>query len=287
MKQLTRATLMKIRSLVAVGMTLLVTSAAGPNASAVSYNFGSRPVPASIAGGARYAAVVKYQPVGKSTSVSTYLCSTGVPWRLANGTRGFLTAGHCLPANNRTGAQVITTASKLPWTAGAPIGARSPSGTTVNASGTIAGAVGDLAFVPTKGHVGNYVFTGGPTSRSLAKITSWGSRTTPGYTLCFSGFTTGSRCGLKQGKVTSYQDGNRRFTGLAEVYLGLGSPSQRCSQGGDSGGVVYRVGPGGVAYVYGIISGSGRKATWALGCSLYYTPLAAATAKFGGGPIIS
>jgi hypothetical protein len=283
---------MKIRLMVAAGAaTLLAALVAAPVnvASAVSYNYGSRDIPlGAVAGGARIGVETSWAAVGLPSKALPAQCSTGVPWRLANGTRGFLTAGHCLPANGRDKAQIIRTVSSTSWTPGPTLGQRASGMTSINASGTIRGKVGDIAFVPSELPVGNYLFTGGPGSRSLTRITSWTSKATPGYLLCFSGFRTGSRCGLKQGKKTSYRDGAGTFTGIAEAYYGVGSPSQRCPQPGDSGGVVYRMSPDGrSAYVVGIVSGAFRNGFWSLGCNMLYTPLGAAQKQFGGGPIIS
>ena len=74
---------MKIRPLVVtVGALTAVILVANPvSAYAPCYDYGTRDVPAgAIAGGARFASVVDYQPIGKSTNGgSLSACSTGVP----------------------------------------------------------------------------------------------------------------------------------------------------------------------------------------------------------------
>jgi|GEM_PF-4335607 len=282
---------MKIRPLVAAcAATLLATLVTAPVnvASAVSYNYGTRATPVSaIAGGARFGGVNTFAPVGRPSTDLPAICSTGVPWRLANGTRGFLTAGHCLPLNGRSGAQIIRGISGSSWTAGARLGSRPNSLVTANERGTMIGETGDLAFVPSLLPVGPYLFNGGPTSTSVTRISSWTSKATEG-TLCFSGYRTGSRCGFKIGPKTSYRDGARTYHGLNEAYLGRGAPIQRCPQKGDSGGAVYRLSNDKkTVIVVGIISGSWTNGVAALGCYMLYTPLGAAQKQFGGGPIIS
>ena len=79
-------------------------------------------------------------------------CTTGVPWQLADGTRGFLTAGHCQPSNDHMGTQFIGTRAGLffgTWSvAGAPLGIRRAGMTTFSkGEGTISDMVGDVAFV--------------------------------------------------------------------------------------------------------------------------------------------
>ena len=136
------------RLFAAVGATLLVTLVA-MDANAVCYNYGNRNAPVgAVAGGTRFAAVVDYQPVGKSTRASASVCSTGVPWRLNDGTRGFMTAGHCLPKYQRARAQVFqSSALSSPWVAGKVLGGRLNNWTTTDAYGTIPRMAGDIAFV--------------------------------------------------------------------------------------------------------------------------------------------
>lgn len=283
---------MKTRTFAAAGALVLAALTAVPTsgASAVSYNYGSRDTPlGAVAGGARFGAVVGYQPVGRSTKASMDPCSTGVPWRLANGTRGFLTAGHCLPSNGPGATQMVRSRSGALWVPGPPLGIRKAGMTTTNwGAGTIPGKIGDLAFVPSMLPVGNYLFDGAPSTRSLLRISSWTSKAAAGSVLCFSGHRTGSRCGLRPGNVTSYRSRGGTFTGMAEAVYGWGSPSQSCGDGGDSGGAVYRMSPDRrSAYVVGIISGARTQALRSMGCSLYYTPLGAAQKQFGGAPITS
>ena len=285
---------MKIRSLVAaVGVTLLATLAAAPASVAVSpfHDYGTRATPGgAVAGGARFAAVPRFSASGRSSKTPRVECSTGVPWRLANGVRGFLTAGQCLPAKVRSGAQIIRSKSMSSWTPGAGLGVVSPGMTTADAKGTIPRKVGDLAFVPSRLPIQNYLFTGGPTSSARTPITSWASKARPGYyTLCFSGAQSGIQCGLTQGKGTSYVKSylrsSQKYTGLAEAHYDWRDPDHSCPRSGDTGGAVYRMSPDGrSAYVMGIISGSQNTF---FGCSMFYTPLSAAVSQFHGGPIIS
>ena len=279
--------------LAAAGMGLVLLSAVSltplNGASAATVNFGNRNVPGpAIAGGARFATVSQFYPQGKAvkTRAGDGKCSMGVPWRLANGTRGFLTAGHCL--SDRNGAQILKSPlGATNWTLGAPIGIRSPkNGTTYGPKGTLPGTTGDIAFVASSLPIYNQVFVGGPGSTSRLRITSWTSRGgTPGDRLCFSGYASGSVCGLQVGTDKSYRSGNALVTGIAEAYQTWGS---NCPTGGDSGGTVFRMQPNGNTVVaVGIVSGSGFSWGGINGCSLYYTPLSAAVSRFGGGPITS
>ena len=285
---------MKIRPFLATvgAMTAVILVATPVSAFAPCYNYGTRDVPGgAVAGGARYGIVTRYAPAGQSIKGYVPACSTGVPWSLKNGVRGFLTAGHCLPSKGPGGAQIIRGVKQSSWTPGAPLGTRGAGMTTYKErQGTMPGKVGDIAFVPSKLPVQNYVFTGGPGSKSLTRITSWTSKATSTYTLCFSGYGSGSHCGLKQGKKTSFGDSDTgdKITGVAEAYYGWGRPGQTCGDDGDSGGVVYRMSPDGrSAYVVGILSGSSGGRAASFGCSMFYTPLGAAVKQFGGGPIIS
>lgn len=287
---------MKIRPLVAVvGVTSLAALVSVPIhfASAAAPNYGNRDQAVSaVAGGGRMGIVLHYAPVNKPSRSNVNMCSIGVPWRLANGTRGFLTSGQCLSLDHPVGTQVVKARSGRTWTPGPILGTRPNNMTTVNEGGTLARTGGDLAFVPSRLPIGNSLFIGGPGSGSRLPITSWASKATGTYTLCFSGFESGSRCGLAQSKATSYKGENEGsvYTQIAEAKFGRGRPGQTCGEAGDRGGVVYRMDPKKpVAYVVGILSGSnGTKYTnWISGCSMYYTPLGVAQKQFGGGPITS
>ena len=288
---------MKARMFAAAGMGLVLLSAISltpinaASAEPATVSFGSRTYPGNaLAGGSRFSGVSQFYPQGKVVKVrpTDTQCSVGVPWRLANGTRGFLTAGHCV--SHGTLAQLLKSSpqsSLVTATFGARVGSRSPkNGTTFGPHGTLPGTSGDLGFVASSIPVYNHVWVGPPHWTNRLQIKSWTSRGgTPGDHLCYSGFTSGSICEFKVGSaVTSYRDSytGAVVTGVAQA---IQTSGQGCGAGGDSGGIVFRMqSTGNTVVAVGILSGGGPKV---VGCSMFYTPLSAAVARFGGGPIIS
>lgn len=280
----------RTRAAAGIGLTLLTTVALASLSSAAtrppSVSYGSRAIRGGvIAGGARIAVVAHYYPADKVVKgrAGEGTCSTGIPWRLANGTRGFLTAGHCVA--NVGGTQLLRSPlSAARWTTGSPLGGR--MGVSVGPTGTLPGKSGDIAFVQAKWlPISNQVFVGGQDTRSRLPITTWTSTGGHGADrLCFSGYTSGTVCGLKVGKVTSHNVGGFQVRGAAEAYQSFGNG---CPSSGDSGGAVYRVLKDGRLVAVGVVSGDGH--TWGGlgGCSMYYTPLSAAVKLVGGGPILS
>ena len=283
---------MKARMLAAAGIGLAFLSAitmTSLSAASAATNFGNQNVPGPyLAGGARYSSVQSFYPAGKPIRATfpVYLCSTGIPWRLNNGTRGFLTAGHC-PPSPRTSAQVFVGTFGSNRLFGAPIGTGAASWTTTNSKGTIPGKSGDIAFIASRMPVYGKVFVGAPGSTSLLPITSWtstGGR--GGDKLCYSGMSSGSKCDFKVGKQTTWSDNGAKMTGLAEGYKSFGSA---CPVPGDSGGAVFRMQKDGKSVVaVGILSGGNVPGYGGVfGCHMLYTNLGTAQKHFGGGPILN
>ncbi|HVT21345.1 MAG TPA: S1 family peptidase [Mycobacteriales bacterium] len=190
------------------------------------------------------------------------------------GSRGALTAGHCVAMLDGGPAYRVHQTRSLPPDGTAP-GDRLGK---VTRTKFVLGPQGDSAYVALRaGRTARpLLFTGGADSRSAIPVAGVKSPRT-GMQICYSGAATGEHCGftVRGGSQTvSFKSGHDRVT-IGHEWHADGAACT--SRKGDSGSPVYTY-DGGVAYAVGILSGGqvrpGR-------CPFYFTPVRAALREFG------
>lgn len=140
-------------------------------------------------------------------------CTSGIPAKNSNGTRGYFTAGHCFDLTSHV------------WTSSSLSGASNSGRVTHHYNSKI-----DAQFVSGKSYSG-HIYSG-----SVKKPVrgTWHPAASQGNRVCFQGSTAGNVC---SNQVIAY---NQTICTSSGCYSGLISlRGGTSSQGGDSGGPVY------------------------------------------------
>ncbi|MDR0284264.1 MAG: S1 family peptidase [Propionibacteriaceae bacterium] len=190
---------------------------------------------------------------GAAINVPVGGCSSGFSW-VSGSTHMMLTAGHCIPSGGTvyapSGAVMGTVASGSRETWDTNVGTVYMTGTSV--------LRGDLALIqlPAGVTAGPLMYTGGPTSSTLATVGSmWSRSPAVGDQFCTGGSTAGEICGWSVSEINIIV----QYTNDAgKPTLRNGTRATKWGGGvlhGDSGGPVYTVGADGKVVAKGIISG--------------------------------
>jgi len=190
------------------------------------------------------------------------------------GSRGALTAGHCVATLNGGPAYKVHQTESLPDDGTAPgdlLG-------KVTRSNYVLGPQGDSAFVTlvSERDARPLLFTGGSSSRRAIPVAGIRNPAT-GMQVCYSGAATGEHCGftIRGGSQdVSFKSPNGQVT-IGNEWHADGAACT--SRKGDSGSPVYVL-DGGVAYAVGILSGGQVKPGR---CPFYFTPVRTALREYG------
>lgn len=260
--------------LLAAGLAVVAALSATAGASADSHHSSaagrqSRTSRVAIAGGNVYiwsAHGSKYHGTGCTLSFAVRSRQTG--------TRGALTAGHCVATVSGGPAFLVHQTESLPGDNTAPgdlLG-------KVTRTRYELGANGDSAYVAlAHGRSARpLIFTGGKSSRSAIPVVGLRDPAQD-MQVCYSGAATGEHCGFT---VVGYGPRTVSFKstdGTVKIGNEWSATGANCtSRKGDSGSPVY-VYENGVAYAVGILSGGQVKAHQ---CPFYFTPVRLALRLF-------
>ncbi len=228
----------------------------------------SRTSGVSIAGGNVYiwsSHGTKYRGTGCTVAFAVRSTHTG--------TKGALTAGHCVASVSGGPSYLVHQTESMPGNDTAP---GDLLGKVTRTKYTM-GENGDSAFAAlARGRSAQpLVFTGGPHSSSAIPVVGL-KDPSQDMQVCYSGAATGEHCGFTVvggSQQVNFHSGNGTVT-IGNEWRATGADCT--SRKGDSGSPVYEL-DGGVAYAVGILSGGQVKAHQ---CPFYFTPVSLALRMF-------